>query len=388
MRVQPIRRRVEPGIVERLNAAGEHIAYEISWKDADGRARRRSVNGNLRDARDALAAARTRRALREPEPANPRTTVDAVIAQYEAAVLPTLRPNSASVHRAAHARISRSLGPKRVTAINRADVRRFIADMAADGLKGNTIETYHAVLRGLFTFAREDLEVRVTFPRVDLPDPANDQREHRVLTDDELARVLAACGERSRLYFRTLAETGARESEVLGLAPRKVGDGTVSFERQLSRDGSLQPLKTRRSKRTIEITRGLSAELRLRGDQARVFPLLGHWAVRQDWSAAIRDAGLEPPAPVIHDLRHTHASRLIALGWDPVEVAKRLGDRVEQVLKTYAHEFDARRRGAERRAALEALYGGHDGDQMATNTPPQGAADAGKIVRFPGERGA
>jgi hypothetical protein len=31
-----------------------------------------------------------------------------------------------------------------------------------------------------------------------------------VLTDDELARVLEACGERERLYFRTLAETGGR----------------------------------------------------------------------------------------------------------------------------------------------------------------------------------
>ena len=365
MRVQPIRRRVEPGIIERLNAAGEHIAYEISWKDADGRARRRSVNGNLRDARDALAAARTRRALREPEPANPRTTVDAVIAQYEAAVLPTLRPNSASVHRAAHGRISRSLGPKRVTAINRADVRRFIADMAADSLKGNTIETYHAVLRGLFTFAREDLEVRVTFPRVDLPDPADDQREHRVLTDDELARVLAACAERSRLYFRTLAETGARESEVLGLAPRKVGDGTVTFERQLSRDGSLQPLKTRRSKRTIEITRGLSAELRLRGDQARVFPLLGHWTVRRDWSAAVRDAGLESPAGDPRSAPHARQPP------DRARLGSRRGGQAARRprragLEAYAHEFDARRRGAERRAALEALYGA----TMATRWRP------------------
>ncbi len=60
---------------------------------------------------------------------------------------------------------------------------------------------------------------------------------------------------------------------------------------------------------------------------------------------------------MIHDLRHTHASRLNALSWDPVEIARRLGDRVETVLRVYVHEFDARRRSAERRAALESLYG-------------------------------
>jgi integrase len=88
------------------------------------------------------------------------------------------------------------------------------------------------------------------------------------------------------------------------------------------------------------------------------------------WRNACRDSGIDRPRPVIHDLRHTHASRLIAAGWDPVEVSKRLGDRIETILRTYAHEFDARRRSAERQAALEQLYG-QDGYQMATSTPSQ-----------------
>jgi hypothetical protein len=37
-------------------------------------------------------------------------------------------------------------------------------------------------------------------------------------------------------------------------------------------------------------------------------------------------------------------SGLIADGWDVVEIAKRIGDRLETVLGTYSHEFDAKRR--------------------------------------------
>ncbi len=270
--MQPIRRRVEPGIYERLNAAGERLGFEIQYKDGDGRPRRRSVKGNIHAARDELAKARTRRTRQEQEPANPRMTLSAVLERYEAAVMPTLRPNSRAAYRPAHKRIRDGLGRKRISAINRADVRRFVAEEVAAGYKANTIRSHYSALRALFGFARNDLDIPVALPRIELPDPADDRRQHRVLNDDELARVLSGCPDRSRLFFRTVAETGCRASEGLGLTPQSVGDGTIRFARQLARDGSLRPLKTRQSNRTIEITRALSAELRLAGDRARVLP--------------------------------------------------------------------------------------------------------------------
>ena len=222
------------------------------------------------------------------------------------------------------------------------------------------MRAHYSALRALFSFAASDLEIPVVFPKLkasELPDPVDDRREHRVLSDEELARVLEARGDRSRLFFRVVAETGCRASEALGLTPQRLDDGTIWLAEQLARDGSLRPLKTRQSKRTIEITRSVSAELRLAGDRERVFPRLSHREIERQWADALKRAELGAPAPVIHDLRHTHASRLIALGWDPVEIARWLGDRVETVLRVYVHEFDARRRSAERHAALESLYG-------------------------------
>jgi uncharacterized membrane protein len=63
------------------------------------------------------------------------------------------------------------------------------------------------------------------------------------------------------------------------------------------------------------------------------------------------------PAPTFHDLRHTHASALIAQGWDIEEVSKRLGHaNVAITQRTYVHEFDAAGRSQDRRDRLAKLY--------------------------------
>ena len=64
---------------------------------------------------------------------------------------------------------------------------------------------------------------------------------------------------------------------------------------------------------------------------------------------------LADPLPVIHDLRHTHVSALIADGWDPAEVAARIGDTLKTTLAVYAHAFDSRRRGQDAADASSAL---------------------------------
>jgi integrase len=65
------------------------------------------------------------------------------------------------------------------------------------------------------------------------------------------------------------------------------------------------------------------------------------------------DGCVVEPAPTFHDLRHTHASALIAQGWDIEEVSSRLGHAgVGTTQRTYVHAFDAARRSDERRARL------------------------------------
>lgn len=291
---------------------------------------------------------------------DPRVSFATVCDAFERQHVAVLRPNTREGYRTALRRLRTAFDGKRMVSITKADVRALVASWRAEGLKASTVNNYLAKLSAVFTFARDDLDMPVSVPRLkrgERPRAEDDAREHRILTDTELEQTLAALGGRHRLFFRFLAETGCRKSEALGLTPRRVAVelATVTFHEQLDHDGDLAPLKTKTSRRTIEITRALAAELALAAGHRRVFEPLTHDMADKAWQHARR--GLAEPVPVLHDLRHTHVSGLIADGWDPVEVAGRIGDTLATTLRVYAHEFDARRRSQERRAALENRYG-------------------------------
>jgi site-specific recombinase XerD len=79
---------------------------------------------------------------------------------------------------------------------------------------------------------------------------------------------------------------------------------------------------------------------------------LGHRNVAREITRAGDNAGLngECVQPIsCHDLRHSFVSRLISRGIDPVTVAALAGDKVETILKVYAHEYDRARRSTELR---------------------------------------
>jgi integrase len=173
---------------------------------------------------------------------------------------------------------------------------------------------------------------------------------------------------------------------VLGLTRQRIGTDETAFGEQLARTGELAPLKPRQSRRTIEITRALAAESRLASGSERVFGHLTHRGIERAWDAALKRTRLADPRPVLHDLRHTHVSGLIADGWDPVEVAGRIGGTLATTLKVYAHEFDARRRSQLRRRALKARHARDaavtDGNSgMATDRTPQTATDVTRESR-------
>jgi integrase len=157
-------------------------------------------------------------------------------------------------------------------------------------------------------------------------------------------------------------------------------DRTITVGAQLDRHRKRVPLKTKRSRRVLEITSGLVGALRehslgtgRKDPHALVFATsrgTGHdhrniggrvlgKAVEGAGLGAVEVGGeVVQRAPTFHDLRHSHASALIAQGWDPVEVSARLGHAsVATTLSIYAHEWDAARRSDERRARLDRLYG-------------------------------
>ena len=273
-----------------------------------------------------------------------------------------------------------------MTTITPGDVAKYVSAKQAEGLKGWTIRGHLTVLSSVYSYSARHLGLVGVNPvslldRVERPS-SDDEAPKRILNGDELSRLLACIEDCYRLMFALAAETGGRLSEVLGLVWQDIDfeRQTVRFTHQLGRDGKRHPLKTKRSHRVLEVTPALIAQLRRAklasaksGAQDFVFlslagkahdhrnvggRILARAVKRAGLEAVERDGEVIVPAPTFHDLRHSHASALIAQGWDVAEVSARLGhSSVATTMRIYAHQFDAANRSADRRARLTALYG-------------------------------
>lgn len=232
-----------------------------------GRPQRWAVaHGGLAAARKQLTAAKAQRDRGDRIAANPRMTFNAAADVWLEAHVARLRPTSRETYGTHLMQLRKRFGRTRLSAITPAEVGRHVADMDRAGAAGWTQRGRLTVLSGVFTYAGRHLGHTGINPvslldRYERPD-VEDEREHRVLTDDEIDRTLdAAAGY--RLLLQAAAQTGARKAEVLGLTWGDVDTQvrTVSFNRQLDRRGQRVELKTKRSKRCIAITPDLAAAL-------------------------------------------------------------------------------------------------------------------------------
>jgi hypothetical protein len=101
--------------------------------------------------------------------------------------------------------------------------------------------------------------------------------------------------------------------------------------------------------------------------------------VRKDWKPLLKSA--EAKYRKFHTLRHTHASRLLAAGVDPAEVARRIGDSIETLMRSYAHWITTT--GRDTAAKVDAIYG-NPGPRLAKleaekETPDVGSSGAGTL---------
>lgn len=378
------RSRVEPGIYARVGGDGRP-AYEIGWRDSHGRQRWRRVEGGVKSARAALALAHAQRARGERIADDPRLRFkDAAQAWWEARAM-KLRPTTQSAYSAGLGHLRRRFGGARMADISPADVAAFVTDQQRAGFKGWTIRGQVTVLSSILTYSARHLGLVGTNPvslldRVERPN-LDDERPKRVLAADELRRLLDSVDEPYRLVFELAAETGCRLGEALGLVWGDVDldAETLTFTHQLDRSGERVALKTKRSRRCLEVTAPLASRLRAQklaaprsGPYDFVFVtrngtphdhrniggrLLARAVERAGLEAIERDGRIVEHAPTFHSLRHSHGSALIAAGWDIEEVSARLGHSdIATTQRVYVHAYNAARRSSQRRDRLAALY--------------------------------
>lgn len=192
---------------------------------------------------------------------------------------------------------------------------------------------------------------------------------HRILSDDEVARIIRVCpGHWYGALYVVALTTGMRRAELQGLRWRNVVlppdsmVGTVQIVEQLAtaRPVTWSPPKGyRRAIRTNGLppvaVRALRAQ-RIRVDRQALQVGTKHWPdldlvfptrrgkppcgqeLVNGVAAVCRRAGIAAPYPGMHDLRHTFACRLEASGASITEIQRALGHEYSATTEIYLHQ--------------------------------------------------
>lgn len=151
--------------------------------------------------------------------------------------------------------------------------------------------------------------------------------------------------------FEMLYWCGIREGEMLALTPAdfdfKAKTVTInkSYQRLKGRDVITTP-KTKKSNRTIKMPKFLCDEMKEYinmfyepNENDRIFPISKSYLHHEmDRGSKIADV----KRIRIHDLRHSHVSLLIEMGFTALAIANRLGHESIEVTYRYAHLFPSK----------------------------------------------
>lgn len=381
--VKPSRRtRVKnhPGVYYRDTPRGRK--YEISWMDAEGRRRWRTIDGFHNLAAADAAVAEERRKTRRGERTAPAKapTVSEFADEWLAAKRIRERTREKyEVNLRLHVK-GRSIGRLKVSDVRVDDVAKLVRELESDGKATATVQGVLVALSGMLGYAvrRGFLPANPVhqLSRDERP-RSTERREFRVLDTDELRRLLAAAPKAYRPLLVTAALSGLRLAELLGLQWHDVDfdAGLIRVRRQWDRSLAYSEPKTSAGKRNVVMQSALAKVLKehrlaspFSADEDPVFaatsgqPFGWRNVERRGMDKAVENAKLDKVAgkrrPTLHDLRHTFASTLIADGNDVAFVSRQLGhSKPSMTLDVYTHLFDAVDRMDSARAALDARHG-------------------------------
>lgn len=228
-------------------------------------------------------------------------------------------------------------------------MRRFLADMRAQGVGPEAVKKTKLVLQSAMRFAVEEGLIQGNpVQAVRLPKPEQHATVQAIGPSD-IERLRVKLDARSATLVSVLAYVGTRPGEALGLRWGDIGEHTAVIERS-DDDGTLKATKTGRTRSARlmgPVKLDLAAWRMASGrpdDDALIFPTATGEPWREhDWrnwrrrvfQPAARALGLDIRRP--YDLRHAAASAWLAEGRTVVEVASWLGHSPTMTLSTYAH---------------------------------------------------
>lgn len=215
------------------------------------------------------------------------------------------------------------------------------------------LKTVHNQLSAIFNHAVRHYDLRSN-PAAKAGNMGTEERkEMKFWTKDEYKKFSDEMMDKPVSYyaFEMLYWCGIREGELLALT---AGDfdfdkGTVTINKSYQRlhgEDVITTPKTKKSNRTIKMPQFLCEEMQeyigmLYGykKKDRIFPISKNY-LHREMDRGSRVAGVKRIR--IHDLRHSHISLLIDMGFSAVAIADRVGHESIEITYRYAHLFPSK----------------------------------------------
>ncbi|MEH6941614.1 tyrosine-type recombinase/integrase [Bacillus sp. JJ722] len=250
-----------------------------------------------------------------------------------------------------------------------------ILEKLSEKYKSSTVAVFRRLMSTAFNYyIRKEVVAKNPFHGIRVKRETRNYtiwKPEQVATFLEHMRTRGANRHGNRAYymaFQIALRTGMRKSEILGLRWQNVSldDGMIFVRETLHQTNSngekfVAPTKSKAGMRSVAIDKTLVEELRnyreYQLDQAREkdaeqliqapndyvittvdFNTMHPRNLTSILFKAIKETGL--PRLRFHDLRHTHASLLLANGISAKVIQERLGHaRIETTINTYSHLF-------------------------------------------------
>jgi integrase len=243
-------------------------------------------------------------------------------------------------------------------------VQAWVTTAVAGGLSARSVVKYHVMLHGVFKRAVRDRVIGHN-PCADTELPKVVPAKVRILAPEDFDRLLAEIPARYEVLVLTAIETGLRWGELIALRPRHVDflrrllcveETIVEVSKRHSPTGQrmiVKPYPKDDEPRTIRISPALVEVIAARIDaldlgrddllfpsaeKAGGAPLSRNTFRTKVWLPALERADLGFHVRM-HDLRHAHASWLLAGGADLKTVMDRMGHSQIQTTQKYLHSL-------------------------------------------------
>lgn len=240
---------------------------------------------------------------------------------------------------------------KEMCEIQTSDIRAWQNELIKKGYAPTYLKSINNQLAALFNYAVRYYDLRDNPCKKAGSIGKSKADEMDFWTKQEFKEFLPSMDSKpeARMAFLLLYWTGMRIGELLALTYEDIDlekrciTINKSYQRLNGKD-MITPPKTPKSNRQISIPPFLAEELKeycsmLYGitENERMFrftkSFMEHEMVRGIKATGVRRIRL-------HDLRHSHASLLVEMGFQPLAIAERLGhEKIETTLNTYSHLY-------------------------------------------------